>query len=121
MAFLSTIDLSSSHLVLGENSAPAHETTGDARADLFFALVGHLPEGRLRCLVADCLADSNAAPAEAAADLVVMAFQTRDFRVGKGERALFTQLFRKTRIKKTLAMGPFPPLTPLRSSVQART
>jgi hypothetical protein len=26
-----------------------------------------------------------------------------------------------TRIEKTLATGPFPPLTPLRSSVQART
>jgi hypothetical protein len=34
---------------------------------------------------------------------------------------IFASLSSIARIEKTLAMGPFPPLTPLRSSVQART
>lgn len=112
MAFLSAMDFSTSHLVLGENGAPAHETTGDARVDLFFALVRNLPEERLRCLVADCLADSNVSPAEAAADLVVMAFQTRDCRGGKGERALFTQLFLEVHARFPVTAIALLPLVP---------
>jgi hypothetical protein len=78
---------------LGENGAAELSSSSDPRVDLFFALVRSLPADRLNSLIGSALADSTV-PAEAlAADLIVIAFQTRDCRGGKGEKALFVDMF----------------------------
>jgi Mg-chelatase subunit ChlD len=79
--------------VKGENGAPAHATTGDPRVDLFFALVRNIPDVRLKSLVSACFDDSSTSAHTMASDLVILAFQTRDCRGGKGERDLFHLLF----------------------------
>ena len=81
------------HKVAGENGCAELDTTNDPRVDLFFALVRDLPKTRLAELVSSCLADSRLSTAECTRDLVVLAFQTRNCRGGKGERDLFLELF----------------------------
>jgi Domain of unknown function (DUF2828) len=69
----------------GENGAPEYTTdgVGDARVALFFALVRGITGDRIRDLLEGVL---NMGGAESAADAIVMAFQTRNCRGGKGER-----------------------------------
>jgi len=93
MAFISAMD-STITKIAGENGAAELSTTGDVRVDIFFALVRGLPDERLFDLVAKCFANKDSIePHELAADLVLLLFQTRDCRGGKGERALFIKLF----------------------------
>ena len=91
-SFTQAMDASQPARTLGENGAPeltAHGV-GDARVALFAGLTRN-------CASLDALWDAavREANGDAAilADLVVLAFQTRDCRGGKGERALFTKLF----------------------------
>lgn len=76
--------------VLGENSAPALAKTGSALVDLFFKTVRGLDDCALEALTEKALAEASTP--EALADLVVLAFQTRNCRGGKGEKALFYKL-----------------------------
>ena len=96
MAFVSAMDAHPA-LLLGENGSAELTSSGNALLDLFFALVRDLPDDRLSALVSNCFAfaakSDEATAAAAIADLFVIAFQTRDCRGGKGERALFTKLF----------------------------
>ena len=81
-------------MVEGENGELAHASSGDPRVNLFFALVRNLPDDRLKTLtqaVFDGGADDDRT--QFAADFVVLAFQTRNCRGGKGERSLFIKLF----------------------------
>ena len=91
-SFTQAMDATQPARTLGENGAPeltAHGV-GDARVALFAGLTRN-------CASLDALWDAavREANGDAAilADLVVLAFQTRDCRGGKGERALFTKLF----------------------------
>eukprot|EP00613_Pedinella_sp_CCMP2098_P047460 CAMPEP_0171830218 /NCGR_PEP_ID=MMETSP0992-20121227/8117_1 /TAXON_ID=483369 /ORGANISM="non described non described, Strain CCMP2098" /LENGTH=640 /DNA_ID=CAMNT_0012445529 /DNA_START=99 /DNA_END=2021 /DNA_ORIENTATION=- len=94
MAFFAAADASNNmDMVLGENGSPELATTQDPRVDLFFALVRNIPDARLKTLVSACFEYSEVPASTMASDLVVMAFQTRDCRGGKGERDLFHALF----------------------------
>lgn len=80
------------HMMLNENGAQAYtlEGAGDPRVVLFFKLVrdakSHLDEP-----IANVFRAARDNP-EMFTDLVVLAFQTRDVRGGKGERELFYRL-----------------------------
>ncbi len=63
---------------------------GDQRVTFFTQLVRGLPQEDIRRNIREILAKG---PAEAVRDLVLMAFQTRDVRGGKGERDLFYTFF----------------------------
>ena len=76
--------------VRGEKGAAALKTTSSALVDLFTKLVRGLDDATLEQLFSAAL--ENAATPEAQADLIVLAFQTRDARGGKGERVLFYKL-----------------------------
>ncbi|KAJ8613236.1 hypothetical protein CTAYLR_004530 [Chrysophaeum taylorii] len=95
MSFLKAMDAMTSR-VRGENMSAelTAEGVGDARVALFAALVRGAPEARILDLVTAVMLFSHTDP-QAPVDLVVMAFQTRDCRGGKGERALFYVLFRE--------------------------
>lgn len=69
----------------GENGAPEYTTdgVGDARVALFFALVRGIPDDRISDLLERVL---NMGGAEPTVDAIVLAFQTRNCRGGKGER-----------------------------------
>jgi hypothetical protein len=73
---------------LGENSSPEITTEGvaDPRVALFFALVRGIEQSRVSEMVDSILATERA---DLAADALVLAFQTRNCRGGKGERTLF--------------------------------
>jgi len=90
---MASMDAFSPPRIRGENGAAAFVSTNDPRLDLFFALVRNLPTERLHGLITACLADSRVSADEMAADLIVMAFQTRDCRGGKGEKSLFVHMF----------------------------
>lgn len=78
-------------MILGEKGALAHETTEDPVLDLFFKLVRDLSkeesfqEEYLNLLQLDS--------AQQVANAIVLAFQTRNCRGGKGERDLFNIMF----------------------------
>ena len=100
-AFDSFISSSSTTVVpalRGENGTLEYSSTqvGDCLVAFFFALVRDLPDDRLHQLFMECVATAKLQPrvgTEVMADLFVLAFQTRDCRGGKGERALFYKLF----------------------------
>jgi len=77
--------------VLGENGAAALSSTGKPLVDLFFSLVRGLNESNVDSLFKTALAAAGN-DANALADLVVLSFQTRDCRGGKGEKSLFYSL-----------------------------
>jgi hypothetical protein len=93
------MDASAQLLRMGENGATELVTTsaglphGDAvnghLVDLFFSLVRDLPNERLIELVDTVIASGSQ---DAVADLFVLAFQTRNCRGGKGEKALSYRL-----------------------------
>jgi len=74
--------------VVGENGAPAMQTTGAAIVDLFFELLRGLEKTKLDEMFEDVVNESKNNP-DAFADLCVLSLQTRDCRGGKGERDLF--------------------------------
>ena len=88
MAFANAMD----SRIIGENSAPSLATTGSKLLDLHTALVRGLSTSALEGLFAAAL--KEAITVEAKADIVILAFQTRAAREGKGERRLFHELLR---------------------------
>ena len=105
----SCIDQECSHvgMELGENQSPEHtaDGVGDFRVALFFKLVRNLSSDQLDDLLQPILNKGNPCQdddldsekqlsemAEYVADAFLIAFQTRNCRGGKGERALFYQL-----------------------------
>ena len=83
MAFANAMD----SRIIGENGAPSLATTGSKLLDLHTALVRGLSTSALEGLFAAAL--KEAITVEAKADIVILAFQTRAAREGKGERRLF--------------------------------
>ena len=74
----------------GENGMLEQKTTSSDLLDLFFKAVRNLPFTSLRDMFATVLANANANnDADLLADLIVLVFQTRDTRGGKGEKMLF--------------------------------
>ena len=73
-----------------ENGRKCRASTGDAVLDLFANLNRDLPMEKLQALVDKVLQSPNA---EDWADLIVLMWQTRDVREGKGERSLFDKIF----------------------------
>ena len=73
-----------------ENGRKCRASTGDAVLDLFADLNRDLPKEKLQALVDKVLQSRNA---EDWADLIVLMWQTRDVREGKGERSLFDEIF----------------------------
>lgn len=73
---------------LGENSSPEYTADGvqDPRVALFFALVRGMDRPRLTEMLDSLL---STARSDIVADAMVLAFQTRHCRGGKGERDLF--------------------------------
>lgn len=102
----------------GENGSPewTADGVGDARVALFVALVRNLPEPRLQELVQDVLKQASAAGKEVGpgmvADLVVLAFQTRFCRGGKGERIQFHRLLLQLAPTLPTTMAALVPLIP---------
>ena len=88
MAFANAMD----SRIIGENGAPSLATTGSKLLDLHTALVRGLSTSALEGLFAAAL--KEAITVEAKADFVILAFQTRAARDGKGERRLFHELLR---------------------------
>lgn len=89
---------SSSPALRGENDTLEYsaDQVGDYLVAFFFALVRDLPDDRLLSLYHQCVDTARLQPRVSTgvlADLFVLAFQTRDCRGGKGERALFHKLF----------------------------
>lgn len=80
-------------LTLGENGMHEHKTTSSAMVDLFFKLVRNIPDDDLTTMYNDILrqAETNE-DVYLLADLIVMMFQTRDVRGGKGEKLLFYKM-----------------------------
>jgi len=81
-------------MVRGENNSKSFATTKQTLLDLFFALVRDLSDERLNELFIDAMNKAHF-NVEAAADLFVLAFQTRNCRGGKGEKLLFYKLIIK--------------------------
>jgi hypothetical protein len=74
----------------GENGMLEQKTTSSDLLDLFFKAVRNLPITTLRDMFATVLANANTNnDADLLADLIVLVFQTRDTRGGKGEKLLF--------------------------------
>jgi Mg-chelatase subunit ChlD len=106
-AFMDTMDqtagaagaVASAALRRGENGAAEYTSggVGDPRVSLFFGALRTTPDGRLAELVGDVLRAAEELGAQdggpqVVADLVVLAFQTRNARGGKGERDLFYKM-----------------------------
>ena len=111
MSFINAMDAEPVK-VLGENGSAELATTGDSRVNLFFKLVRDLPEADFKALVDECFDDKTVAPGEMAADLIVLAFQTRDCRGGKGERRLFVRLFKEIAARFPATAATLVPLIP---------
>ena len=77
---------------LGENSSPEYTADGvqDPRVAIFFALVRGMDRPRLTEMLDSLLATARP---DVVADAMVLAFQTRNCRGGKGERELFHWMF----------------------------
>jgi hypothetical protein len=74
----------------GENGMLEQKTTSSDLLDLFFKAVRNLPVTTLRDMFATVLVNANTNnDADLLADLIVLVFQTRDTRGGKGEKMLF--------------------------------
>ena len=112
--FVRAMDSSGSARVTGENGAPAHSNTQDARVDLFFKLVRGLSRDDVRagCEAVRLQAEKEKDPS-IIADLVVLAMQTRAARgVGKGEKDLFFDMFlwlSETYPSTAVALLPYVP------------
>lgn len=79
---------------LGENGSPEFTAKGveESRVALFFALVRHLSQERLKELMDLVREQSNEENVDAIADLFLLTFQTRNCRGGKGEKDLFYKM-----------------------------
>lgn len=90
------------NLKYGENCAVEHVSTTCPSIDLFFALVRDLSEDRLNELVDNCLKTNDKT---VLTDLLVLIFQTRNCRGGKGEKKLAYLLINKlfTAFPKTIS------------------
>ena len=81
-------------LTPGENGMLEHKTTSSAMVDLFFKLVRNIPDDGLKSMFNNILLEAETTrDANLLADLIVMMFQTRDIRGGKGEKLLFYKMF----------------------------
>ncbi len=80
------------NLKYGENGAVEHVSTKQPALDLFFALVRNLPQDRLNILVNNCLLTNDK---KVISDLLILIFQTRNCRGGKGEKNLTYFLINK--------------------------
>jgi hypothetical protein len=81
-------------LTLGENGMHEHKTTSSAMVDLFFKLVRNIPDNDLTTMFNNILHQAETTEdVYLLADLIVMTFQTRDVRGGKGEKLLFYKMF----------------------------
>ena len=76
-----------------EISSLSLKETVDPRIDLFFKLVRGLSNQEFEQLFQNCLINTNIPKQEMMTDLLVMCFQTRNCRGGKGERDLFKTFF----------------------------
>ncbi|CAK9249949.1 unnamed protein product [Sphagnum jensenii] len=82
----------------GENGTVEYtaEGVGDTRVALSFALVRNIPTARINTLVEAVVNTSKSLPIDdaaiVAADLLILTFQTRDCRGGKGEKAIFDEM-----------------------------
>ena len=76
-----------------ENSSLSLKEKVDPRVDLFFKLVRGLSNQEFKELFQNCLINTNIPKQEMMTDLLVMCFQTRNCRGGKGERDLFKIFF----------------------------
>lgn len=81
------------NLVGGENGSLALKETVDPRVDLFFKLVRGLSDEEFRELFEKCLMNTTIPKQVMMTDMLVMCFQTRNCRGGKGERDLFKIFF----------------------------
>ena len=88
-AFVAAMDTQISKIST-ENGAPCLDKTGTALVDLFFKTVRDLDAASLESLFRAAL--KEAVTPEAKADLVVLAFQTRYCRGGKGEKMQFYRM-----------------------------
>ena len=91
-SFIKAFDNLSVNTRNGENGAVEHVTTEYPCLDLFFALVRDLPEERLTELVENCLRTKDKT---VMVDTLVLIFQTRNCRGGKGEKNLTYLLIKK--------------------------
>jgi hypothetical protein len=83
-------------LIIGVNGSTAWNEEGCGKmVALFTSLVRGLDVGYIGKQIDGILKDGGAATEKMMEDLVVLAFQTRDVRCGKGERALFYALFER--------------------------
>lgn len=107
--FVAAMDSSSTSRVVGENGSRELTASGvgEARTALFAALVRGC--GEVEGLFEACVVEARG-DATALADLVVLAFQTRDCRGGKGERQLFGELFAlvSKRVSREAALAVVP-------------
>jgi len=98
--------------IRGENGAMCLAQSGNALLSLFYRLVRDLDDASLETLYNAALAEANATANTAAlADLIVLVFQTRYCRGGKGEKRLFYTLF--ALLVKTIGMETAQALLPL--------
>lgn len=85
-----SIDTTFKRIVFGENGNAEEKTTSSLLLNLFFKGVRDIPEEDLRAFVRNILTSaSETGNEQLLVDLVVMTFQTRDVRGGKGEKKLF--------------------------------
>ena len=78
----------------GENGMLEKKTTSSDLLNLFFRLVRNLPSSELENMFAMVLDKSSTNnDADLLVDLIVLVFQTRDIRGGKGEKMLFYNMF----------------------------
>ena len=85
-----SIDATFQRIVPGENGMLEEKTTSSLLLDLFFKLVRNIPEEELMESYQSILTSaSETGNEDLLIDLVVMTFQTRDVRGGKGEKKIF--------------------------------
>jgi hypothetical protein len=81
-------------LIPGENGMHEHKTTSSAMVDFFSKLVRNIPDNDLTTMFNNILHHAETTEdAYLLADIIVMMFQTRDVRGGKGEKLLFYKMF----------------------------
>jgi len=78
--------MATANMTIGTKGSDVYSSTGSALLDLSVLLVRGADQQRIESLFLQALEDNDE-------DAFVMAFQTRDIRGGKGERALFKMLF----------------------------
>jgi hypothetical protein len=98
--FIQGMDLNSNSIridkQLGENNAPEYTASGvnDYLVTLFFSLVRNIPDEKLNSLMNSIIDNINKTKdINILINLIVLIFQTRNCRGGKGEKKLFYKMF----------------------------